>query len=52
MVDGLQARITRDADGELNIGDLLESQAGGVDLQVGSIKLRQGVPLSGKTMPA
>lgn len=42
VVDGLQARIVRDAEGALNISDLLEPQAGGVDLQVGSIKLRQG----------
>jgi len=42
VVDGLQARIVRDAEGALNIGDLLEPQAGSVDLQVGSIKLHQG----------
>jgi uncharacterized protein involved in outer membrane biogenesis len=41
VVDGLQARITRDAAGALNIDDLLKPRAGGVDLQVRGIKLRQ-----------
>lgn len=41
VVDGLQARITRDKDGELSIADLLTSRADTVDLQVRGIKLRQ-----------
>ena len=41
VVDGLQARITRDADGTLNIADLLSSQTSAIDLQVRGIKLRQ-----------
>lgn len=41
VVDGLQARITRDAAGVLNIDDLLASQTSAVDLQVRGIKLSQ-----------
>ena len=41
VVDGLQARITRDAAGALNIDDLLASQTSAIDLQVRGIKLRQ-----------
>lgn len=41
VVDGLQARITRDAAGTLNIDDLLASKTGTIDLQVRGIRLRQ-----------
>lgn len=42
VVDGLQARLTRDKDGVLNIGDLLEPRANAIDLQLRGIKLHQG----------
>lgn len=41
VVDGLQARVTRDAAGALNIDDLLTSKTSAIDLQVRGIKLRQ-----------
>lgn len=42
MVDGLQARIVRQADGTLNIDDLLQSGSSGIDVQVRGIRLHQG----------
>lgn len=42
VIEGLQARLIRNADGVLNIADLLETQAGSVDLKIQGIKLREG----------
>lgn len=42
VVDGLQARVIRDENGELNIADLLAPKPDAIDLQVSGIRLKQG----------
>ncbi len=41
VVDGLTAEIVRDAHGALNISDLLEPEAGSINLRVNGIQLHQ-----------